>query len=75
MRSTDASSSSSSPHHHMQFATAIIYRCLAPCKECTGNYISEILQKRFLCRCRCHKLAEDDDISSATTSYLREDGI
>ncbi len=48
------------PLHHMQFATANIYRCLAPCKECTGNYISEILQKRFLCQCRCHKKTEND---------------
>jgi hypothetical protein len=45
---------------HPQFASANIYRCLAPCKECTGNYISELLQKRFVCNCRCHKITEND---------------
>jgi hypothetical protein len=46
--------------HHLQFATTKIYKCLAPCKECTGNYISEILQKRFVCNCRCHKTIDND---------------
>ena len=46
--------------HHQQFATLNIYRCLAACKECTGNYISELLQKRFICHCRCHKTTEND---------------
>jgi hypothetical protein len=45
---------SSPTMHHLQFSTANIYKCLAPCKECTGNYISELLQKRFICRCPCH---------------------
>jgi hypothetical protein len=49
----------SSHHLRQQFATANIYRCLAPCKECTGNYISEILQKRFICYCRCHKITKN----------------
>jgi hypothetical protein len=62
------------PSHHLQFATTNIYKCLAPCKECTGNYISEILQKRFLCHCRCHKIAEND-FGDANTPHFREGGI
>jgi hypothetical protein len=78
MTSTDVSSPSpisppaqpSSHHLQQHFATANIYRCLAPCKECTGNYISEILQKRFMCCCRCHRITKDA-IDSAT-SHLGE---
>jgi len=40
--------------YHLQWQTADIYRCLAPCNECTGNYVSELLEKRFICHCPCH---------------------
>jgi hypothetical protein len=50
----------SSNHLWQQYALANIYRCLSPCKECTGNYVSEMLQKRFICHCICHKTIEDN---------------
>lgn len=28
--------------------------CLVDCKECTGGYVSRILGRRWLCRCKCH---------------------
>lgn len=37
-----------------QFVTENIYRCLAPCQDCTGSYVSEILGMRFICCCYCH---------------------
>jgi len=55
---------------HMQFSTANIYKCLAPCKECNGNYVSELLQKRFICYCRCHKTIDND--SSPALQDVRE---
>jgi hypothetical protein len=58
---------------HLQFAIANIYRCLAPCKECTGNYISELLQKRFVCHCRCHNTT-NSSFGSATIR-LKEAGV
>lgn len=64
----------SASHNPLRFATIDIYKCLAPCKECTGNYISETLQKRFICYCRCHYIITGNDIDS-TTSNLTEEGI
>jgi hypothetical protein len=61
------------PVHHLQFTTANIYKCLAPCRECTGNYISKILQKRLVCKCRCHSIKEDN-FGSITSSTI-EAGI
>ncbi|HYZ59582.1 MAG TPA: hypothetical protein VE544_07985 [Nitrososphaeraceae archaeon] len=58
--------------HHPQFATANIYKCLAPCKECTGYYTSELLRKRLICYCRCHSIAENG--SPFTTPRFREAG-
>jgi hypothetical protein len=62
-----------SSHRHLQFVTIHIFKCLAPCKECTGNYISEILQKRFLCHYRCHKTPQNDFGSARL--YFREEGF
>jgi len=59
-----------SSSHEQQFASANIYRCLAPCQECTGTYISEILQKRFVCYCRCHHQITKNPVDS-TLSNLR----
>jgi hypothetical protein len=59
-----------SPHRHPQFVTTNIYNCFMPCKECTGNYVSELLQKRFLCHCRCHNTAKSD--FGSATIRLRE---
>jgi hypothetical protein len=64
---------SQSQDRHLQFVTTNIYRCLAPCKECTGNYVSEILQKRFICNCRCHKITENE--FGSTTPHVRDAGI
>jgi hypothetical protein len=33
----------------------IIYKCLTPCAECTGRYVSDVLEKRLICRCLCHR--------------------
>lgn len=39
----------------IQFQTEVIEKCLTEsCSDCTGCYISELLAKRFICRCRCH---------------------
>jgi hypothetical protein len=62
------------PSLHLGYAIANIYRCLAPCGECTGGYISELLQKRFVCYRRCHNITEND-FDSTTTSRFREAGI
>lgn len=43
-----------------------IFHCLAPCAECTGGYISEILGMRFICCCPCH--AENKDITGGNSS-------
>jgi hypothetical protein len=43
-----ADPSSPSPYP-LQWQTADIYMCLAPCNECTENYVSELLEKRFVC--------------------------
>jgi hypothetical protein len=61
---------------HQQFTTANIYKCLAPCNECNGNYISELLQKRFVCYCRCHeKIAENyRGLDSTTTLRFTKRG-
>jgi hypothetical protein len=67
---TAAADPSSPSPYHLQFATADIYRCLAPCNECTGNYVSELLQKRFLCHCRCHNTTKSD--FGAATIRLKE---
>jgi hypothetical protein len=67
MKGTDRFSPPLPSSHHRQFTLTNIYKCLVPCKECTGNYVSEILQKRFICNCRCHYVREDN-FASATTS-------
>ncbi|MDQ3967968.1 MAG: hypothetical protein M3275_06185 [Thermoproteota archaeon] len=36
------------------FVTENIFRCLAPCQDCTGQYISQLLRKRLICNCTCH---------------------
>jgi hypothetical protein len=41
----------------------VISNCLAPCEECTGRYISETLEKQFICDCKCHRVASDDSSS------------
>jgi len=58
---------------HVHFGIAVIYRCLAPCKECTGNYISEMLQKQFICNCMCHSTKENN--FGTTTPDGIEEGI
>jgi hypothetical protein len=71
MTTADASSplpQLSSHHLRQQFAIANTYRCLAPCKECTRNYISEILQKQFVCCCRCHHQITKNPIDSAISN-------
>lgn len=83
METTDVSSppppavpQPSSNHLWRQYATANIYRCLASCKECTGYYISEILQKRFVCCCKCHhnnKKTENDFGSIITAPRFRKE--
>ena len=57
---------------HRQFTTANIYKCLAPCNECNGNYASELLQKRFICYCRCHTKIAGNDFGSATQGFKEE---
>jgi hypothetical protein len=42
-------------HQQQRFVTENIYRCLAPCQDCTGKYISQLLRKRLICNCLCHK--------------------
>lgn len=71
MTGTDVSPPPST--HHLQFATTNIYRCLAPCRECPGNYVSELLQKRFLCHCRCHNTTKSD--FGSATIRLREEAV
>ena len=53
-----------------QFTIASVYKCLAPCHECSRSYVSELLKKRFICYCSCHnnKITENDyDFGSTTT--------
>lgn len=42
------------PHSIADIESVNILRCLAPCEECTRQYVSEVLHKRFLCKCNCH---------------------
>jgi hypothetical protein len=46
-------------------ATENIYRCLSACDKCSRYYISQLLQKRFVCsNCKCHAQAlstEEED--------------
>jgi hypothetical protein len=37
-----------------ELVTEIIHKCLTPCAQCTGRYVSNILGKRFICHCPCH---------------------
>lgn len=37
-----------------ELVTEIIRKCLTPCLECTGRYVSKVLGKRFVCHCPCH---------------------
>ncbi|AFU59838.1 hypothetical protein Ngar_c29190 [Candidatus Nitrososphaera gargensis Ga9.2] len=38
-----------------QFQTEIIHKCLtSSCSECTGFYVSDVLARRFICKCCCH---------------------
>jgi hypothetical protein len=38
-----------------ELITEIIYKCLTPCAECTRRYVSNVLGKRFICHCPCHR--------------------
>jgi hypothetical protein len=59
-----------------QFTIASIYKCLAPCHECSRNYVSELLKKRFICYCSCHnKITVDDYDFGFTTTLQRFRGI
>jgi len=43
-------------------ATDIVTHCLtADCKSCLGSYHNEILGHCFICRCKCHPHADNDD--------------
>jgi hypothetical protein len=59
-----------SPLHKQQFVTENIYRCLAPCHDCTGKYISQLLGKRLICNCICHKQKTDNKMGSVLPPYL-----
>jgi hypothetical protein len=65
------------------FVTENIYHCLAPCQDCTGSYVSEILGMRFICCCYCHMKGKvlvglsrsvkvDRNNHQAITQYLNE---
>ena len=60
-----------------------LLRCLAPCTECTGIYVSEVLGRRFICCCGCHVKSKeligsshtdkvDRNSRQAVTRYLNE---
>jgi hypothetical protein len=51
--------------------TQHIYRCLAPCSECTGQYVSEVLSKRLICCCDCHNRMEVDEGTEPEYSTAR----
>jgi hypothetical protein len=37
------------------FQTDIVTHCLTDsCTECTGSYVNEDLQHRWICNCKCH---------------------
>jgi hypothetical protein len=59
--------------HLLPFGTSVIYKCLAPCNECTRNYISQMLQKRFICNCICHSTKVNN--SGSNMPHRREEGI
>jgi hypothetical protein len=50
----------------------IIHRCLTPCSECTRRYVSNILGKRFICRCSCHYHHDDKLVSEPKRELGRE---
>jgi hypothetical protein len=37
-----------------EIVTEVIHKCLASCSDCTGRYVSNLLRKRFICKCSCH---------------------
>ena len=41
-------------HSIADIETFYLIQCLAPCEECPRQYVSEVLQKRFLCNFSCH---------------------
>jgi hypothetical protein len=55
------------PYNHLQFICVNICRYLASCKGCTGNYIGELLHKRFVCNCSYHKIIENNFGSAIPT--------
>jgi hypothetical protein len=44
-----------------------IFQYLAPCAECTGSYVSEILGMKFVCCCPCHIERKDVELRCSAT--------